>query len=70
MRKLDLPKYRIYSFDGIDLDTLYNEHLKVVKNQLIEFDGVKFNSQVKDCLRIWPQDNDSEGFFVAKIKKL
>ncbi len=37
---------------------------------IIEFNGVKFNSQVKHTLRIWPQDNDTEGFFVAKIKKL
>ena len=27
------------------------------------------NKEVKKCLRIWPQDNDTEGFFVAKIKK-
>ena len=36
---------------------------------VMEFNGVKFNSQIKNCLRIWPQDNDTEGFFVAKIKK-
>ncbi|MBI4155539.1 RsmB/NOP family class I SAM-dependent RNA methyltransferase [Candidatus Woesearchaeota archaeon] len=27
------------------------------------------NSDVKNCLRIWPQDNDTEGFFIAKIRK-
>jgi len=37
---------------------------------VLEFDGEKFNPEVKKCLRIWPQDNDTEGFFVAKIKKL
>lgn len=36
----------------------------------LEFNGEKFHPDVKHCLRIWPQDNDSEGFFVAKIKKL
>ncbi len=36
---------------------------------VLEFEGVKYNSQVKHCLRIWPQDDDTEGFFVAKIKK-
>ncbi len=25
--------------------------------------------EVKKCLRIWPQDNDTEGFFIAKIRK-
>jgi NOL1/NOP2/sun family putative RNA methylase len=34
-----------------------------------EFGGKKFDSQVKKCLRIHPQDNDTEGFFVAKIVK-
>ncbi|AEA48000.1 NOL1/NOP2/sun family putative RNA methylase [Archaeoglobus veneficus] len=33
------------------------------------FDGKEFSSEVKKCLRIHPQDNDTEGFFVAKIVK-
>ncbi len=37
---------------------------------VLEFNGEKYNSQVKSTLRIWPQDNDTEGFFIAKIKKL
>lgn len=37
---------------------------------VLEFEGVKFNKEVKKCLRIFPQDNDTEGFFIAKIKKL
>jgi tRNA (cytosine49-C5)-methyltransferase len=35
-----------------------------------EFEGESYNSDVRKCLRVWPQDNDTEGFFVAKIKKL
>ena len=34
------------------------------------WDGVELNSQVKNCLRLYPQDNNTDGFFVAKIKKL
>lgn len=34
-----------------------------------EFDGKTYTSEVKKCLRIWPQDNDTEGFFVSKFKK-
>ena len=37
---------------------------------IIEFEGDKYNSEVQKCLRIWPQDNHTEGFFVTKIKKL
>src|SRR3989338_1010715 len=37
---------------------------------VLEFAGTSYNLQIKNSLRIWPQDNDTEGFFVAKIKKL
>ncbi len=37
---------------------------------IMEFGGEKYNSEVEKCLRIWPQDNDCEGFFVAKLRKL
>ncbi len=36
---------------------------------ILEFEGEKYNSEIKKCLRIWPQDNNTEGFFIAKIKK-
>lgn len=36
---------------------------------VLDFEDNKYNSEIKKCLRIWPQDNDTEGFFVAKIKK-
>jgi NOL1/NOP2/sun family putative RNA methylase len=36
---------------------------------ITEFNGEKYSDEVKKCLRLWPQDNDTEGFFVAKIKK-
>ena len=36
---------------------------------VLEFEGVEYNPEVKHCIRIWPQDNDTEGFFVAKIRK-
>jgi NOL1/NOP2/sun family putative RNA methylase len=35
-----------------------------------EFEGEKYAPEVKNCLRIWPQDNYTEGFFVARIKKI
>ncbi len=37
---------------------------------ITEFGKTKYHSQVKHALRIWPQDNNTEGFFVCKIKKL
>ena len=37
---------------------------------VLEFDNIRYNPEIKNCLRIWPQDNNTEGFFVAKIRKL
>ena len=36
---------------------------------ILEWDGNVYNEKVKNCLRIYPQDNDTEGFFVCKITK-
>lgn len=37
---------------------------------ILEWGGEKFNEEIKNCVRIYPQDNDTDGFFLAKIKKL
>jgi len=36
---------------------------------ITEFEGKVYDEEVKKCLRIHPQDNDTEGFFIAKIVK-
>ena len=44
--------------------------LKIKRSKPItEFNNKKYHKDVDKCLRIWPQDNDTEGFFVARIKK-
>ena len=37
---------------------------------ILEFENKEYSEELKKCLRIWPQDNDTEGFFVAKIRKI
>ena len=37
---------------------------------ILEFEDKKYNEEIKKCLRIWPQDNDTEGFFVAKLRRI
>ena len=37
---------------------------------ILDYEKEKYQDEVKKTLRIWPQDNDTEGFFVAKIKKV
>jgi len=36
---------------------------------LMGWDGVDFADDVRRCLRIYPHDNDTTGFFVAKLTK-
>ena len=71
----------VYSTCSIDKE----ENEDVIEFLLKEFDNAKLekielnikrskvlsdNEELDKCLRIWPQDNDTEGFFVAKIKKI
>jgi len=44
--------------------------LDIKKTEIIlDYGKEHFNDEIKKCLRIWPQDNDTEGFFIAKIRK-
>ena len=40
------------------------------RSGVCEWEGKKLSGEVEKCLRLYPQDNDTDGFFVAKIKKL
>ncbi len=57
-----LQKFDCLKLEKIDLDIKRGD-------AVTEFEGDKYSDEVKKCLRIWPQDNDTEGFFVAKFKK-
>lgn len=58
------------------LETFKNAKIEKIKlkikrsDAVMEFEGKKYDERVADCLRIWPQDNDTEGFFVTKINKV
>lgn len=58
------------------LETNHNAKLEKISmnikssKPILEFEEEKYNSEIKKCLRIWPQDNNTDGFFIAKIRKL
>jgi len=58
-----LSKYDNAKIQDIDLEIKRS-------SPVLEFKGKEYNKEVKKALRIWPQDNNTEGFFVAKIKKI
>ncbi|MFT4310681.1 MAG: RsmB/NOP family class I SAM-dependent RNA methyltransferase [Candidatus Woesearchaeota archaeon] len=37
---------------------------------ITRFEDKIYHQEIHKCLRIWPQDNDTEGFFIAKMTKL
>src|SRR3989338_1271837 len=57
-----LGKYENAKIEDIDLNINRSKPVQ-------DFEGEQYSQQVKKCLRIWPQDNDTDGFFVAKIVK-
>ena len=59
-----LSKYENAKLEEIKIDNIKRS------NPILEFEGNFYNKEIKKCLRIWPQDNNTEGFFVAKISKL
>jgi len=59
-----------YLLDRFDIKI---EEIKLplkTREGLEEWQGKKFFPEIKNCCRIYPQDNDTEGFFICKIKKL
>ncbi len=57
-----LEKYDV-KIESISLPLQFREGI-------CEWEDTKMNSELKKCLRLYPQDNDTDGFFVAKIRKL
>lgn len=60
--------FLLRKFSEADIMKVKLPGLKLSK-PVMEFNGMKYDERVKYTLRIWPQDNDTEGFFVCKIRK-
>jgi tRNA (cytosine49-C5)-methyltransferase len=63
-----MVSYLLNDFEDAKLEKI-NVDIKK-SSPVLEFEGKEYNKEVKKCLRIWPQDNDTDGFFVAKIRKV
>lgn len=60
--------YLLDRFSNAEIQKVSLDGLRASK-AVTSFCNKEFNSGVKKCLRIWPQNNKTDGFFVAKIKK-
>jgi 16S rRNA C967 or C1407 C5-methylase (RsmB/RsmF family) len=53
---------------GLKVEKVHVPGLKY-REGLTEYAGIRFAEEVKDCIRLYPFDNQTEGFFVCKLKK-
>ena len=60
--------FLINKYDNARLEEIKLKNIKR-SEPVLNFENNNYNEEIKKCLRIWPQDNDTEGFFVAKIRK-
>ncbi|OQX22511.1 MAG: hypothetical protein BWK75_00525 [Candidatus Altiarchaeales archaeon A3] len=60
--------YAIRNFD-VEIERVDIKNLKT-REGITEWNGNDFGRDMKKCIRIYPQDNDTEGFFVAKLRKI
>ena len=67
----EIVDYILQNFrDEIKIEKIeFPEELKV-REGVIEWDGKKYSEEAKKSCRICPQDNDTEGFFIAKCRKI
>lgn len=59
-----------YLKQNFDIEIIEAELPLKTRDGVLEWEGDKFDSQIKNCRRLYPQDNNSDGFFLAKIRKL
>jgi tRNA (cytosine49-C5)-methyltransferase len=59
-----------YLLKKFDIDIEQIELPLKFREGICEWKGEKLSEKVKKCLRLYPQDNNTDGFFVTKIKKL
>ena len=54
-------------FDNVEIEEI-NLPLKH-REGITSWENQTYNQRVKKCARIYPQDNNTEGFFIAKLRK-
>ena len=55
-------------FDDVQVEKVSLPGLRA-SNAVVAFEKHEYNKEVSKTLRIWPQDNGTEGFFIAKLRK-
>jgi len=64
----EVVNFVIKEFQDIKIESI-NLPVKC-RSGVTEWNGNNYNQEVKKSCRIYPQDNDTEGFFIAKMRKV
>jgi NOL1/NOP2/sun family putative RNA methylase len=59
-----------YLKENFDIEIMKIDLPLKTRDGILEWEGETYNPEIKNCRRLYPQDNNSDGFFLAKIKKL
>jgi NOL1/NOP2/sun family putative RNA methylase len=59
-----------YLKENFDIEIMVVDLPLKTRDGITEWEGEIYNPEIKNCRRLYPQDNNSDGFFLAKIKKL
>ncbi|MGV8086186.1 MAG: NOL1/NOP2/sun family putative RNA methylase [Candidatus Woesearchaeota archaeon] len=63
--------YLLDKYPNAELEDIDNVALGINRtNSITKFQDLHIRPEVEKCLRIHPYDNDTEGFFVARIRKV
>ena len=65
----EVVNYLLRERSNAKIEKVKVEGLKHRKG-LVEWEGKEFDTSISKCLRIYPHDNDTEGFFVCKVRKI
>ena len=64
----EVVDYLLKTFENAKLEKIALKDFNFSEG-LTEWQGIKFSPEIKKCVRVWPHQNDTGGFFVAKIVK-
>jgi len=64
----EVVNFVIKEFQDVKIESI-NLPIKY-RSGITEWNGNNYNQEVKKSCRIYPQDNDTEGFFIAKFRRI
>ncbi len=65
----EVVQYLLQNRQGVEIEKITLNGFKL-SSGILEWGKQKFDPEIRKTCRVWPHHNDTDGFFVAKIRKL